>query len=649
MARESDGNTWDSHQSWGSGHWEGACTTQEWGASNPWQRSASPQQASQHEASHGQPNPNGAGQMGMGARNEEEFCAWLKGLLASSTWLKVLSQHSTQKPALFGGPPNPAGVLPSISYRVVQWTGLHEATISLPNSFLPDDGIVIQQVGRGRTKGEAEQDAAFHVLAGLLQKDPHHVRLMDQNWHCSAEDVRCQAAARLTFHPPRRAQGPMSGLPMSAQRPATGGQQQPHTRDAPWGPDPAIEAEKQALITRIIQHHHELNIPQDPDPSKLHNAKAFIPDLDRLFHRGMLRQWLQTSVLFRVNQVDGSKQWSFTFASATDQIGAIIDNMDSEVPHGGSGAASSPIDANLTMTPSPELPPQPELLPQPKSPPTYIHIGQPPDPAYPQNLTMPRPGFRGQGQASPPTPLTQEQPRQKQWPKQAQPKPKCRPDPPPIHLENDLRLENHPKPDLYDQDLPKQPTPRKHSICQELGATPGAETSTSTREQMTNVPHFFKHCQSDSVDVIDSVHMCGGMENLPMGMSDSGEDVDKMAGTKGQQAWHKNGKMSESVPSIPNLEGSPQKPGTASTAKQWFFAGTPKQCTTDHPSGKACTAVVAGHSPKAEFKHQPKAKPPTLPPTPQAAPKPWMAIGPPRPVPQESDMAAVGENGLVLL
>jgi hypothetical protein len=164
---------------------------------------------------------------------------------------------------------------------------------------------------------------------------------------------------------------------------------------------------------------------------------------------------------------------------------------------------------------------------------------------------------------------------------------------------------------------------------------------------MTNVPHFFKHCQSDSVDVIDSVRMCGGMENLPMGMSDSGGDVDKMAGTKGQQAWHKNGKMSKSVPSIPNLEGSPQKPGTASTAKQWFFAGTPKQCTTDHPSGKACTAVVAGHSPKAEFKHQPKAKPPTLPPTLQAGG--MMAMEPPPPVPQESDMAAVGEIGLVLL
>jgi len=625
MAGESDGNTsWNSHQSWGTGHWGGAWATQEWGASNQWQRSASPQQASQHEASHWQPNPNGAGQMGMGARNEEEFCAWLKGLLASSTWLKVLSQHSTQKPADFGGPPNPAGVLTHTSYRVVQCTGLHEATISLPNSFLPDDGIVIQQVGHGRTKGEAQQDAAFHVLAGLLQKDPHNVRLMDQDWRCSAEDVRCQAAARLTFHPPHRANGPMSGLTMSAQCPATGGQQQPHTRDAPGGPGPAIEAERQALITRIIQHHQRLNIPQDPDPSKLHHCKAFIPDLDRLFHKGMLRQWLETSVQFQVNQVDGSKRWSFTFASATDQIGAKSDNM--EVPHGGSGAASSLIDANLTMTPSPELPPQPKLPPQPltKSPPTNMHIGQSPDLAYPQNLTMPRPRFRGRGQASPPNPLTQEQPRQQQWPKQAPPKLKCWPDPPPIRPENDL--ENHLKQDPYDQDLPKQPTPRKHSICQELGDTPGAETSTSTREQMTNALHLLK--QSVDVNDIDSVHMCGGMENLPMGMSDSGEDVDKMAGTKRQQASHKNGKMSESVPSIPNLvnEGSTGKPGPASIAKQWFFVSPPKQCTTDHLSGKACTAVVAGHSPKAEFKHQPKATPPTLLATPEAQAGSMMAM-----------------------
>ena len=228
---------------------------------------------------------------------------------ASSTYMKVPSQHSTQKPKSMGGAPNPDGVNP-LCQVTKAGQGQVWVEIPLPNSFMPGDGLQLAMTGFGPDEDAAKESAARQVVATLLLQNPPEVRLMDKDWHAGAEEIRLQAARIASFTGPQRAAGPMSGLPAAKTKKCPGYQ-------AP-APYEDREVEKRDLLTRIIQFHHQLKKPEDPDPSHLHQGKAkWIPDLDRLFQPNTLGQWIENSREFKVipHQV-GGKRFKFTFADA---------------------------------------------------------------------------------------------------------------------------------------------------------------------------------------------------------------------------------------------------------------------------------------------------------------------------------------------
>jgi hypothetical protein len=258
---------------------------------------------------------------------------------ASSTYMKVLSQHSSQKPKSMGGAPNPGGVNP-LCQVTKAGRGQVRVEIPLPNSFMPVDGL---QLVFGPDEDAAKESAARHVVAILLFQNPPEVRLLDKDWHAGAEEIRQQAARIAGFTGPQRAAGPMSGLPLSKTKKYPGYQVPAPFEDR--------EAEKRDLLTRIIQFHHQLKKPEDPDPSRLHRGKAqWIPDLDRLFQPNTLRQWIENSREFKVIphviQVGGN-HFKFTFAGANPLPIAAIGATEvaaggwlvNEI--GGTGAAGS--------------------------------------------------------------------------------------------------------------------------------------------------------------------------------------------------------------------------------------------------------------------------------------------------------------------
>ena len=117
------------------------------------------------------------------------------------TWLKILSQHSTQKPAAMGGAPNPQGVTPNCHCGIRSAIGgqgpdgfVHECNLALANSFLPNDGLPVDGYGRGACDEDAKNAAAHELLAKLLCRDPWQVRLLDKDWLGGAAEVHAQAA-----------------------------------------------------------------------------------------------------------------------------------------------------------------------------------------------------------------------------------------------------------------------------------------------------------------------------------------------------------------------------------------------------------------------------------------------------------------------
>jgi hypothetical protein len=192
--------------------------------------------------------------------------AWLDGKKKQdklSTYKNILSQHSTQKPQAMGGAPNLGAVTPLCQVTpAIGGGGLVQVVIPLPNSFRPNDGRAVDGAGWGFDKDAAEEAAARQVVAKLLWQSPHEVRLLDKNWHGGADDVRWQAAGRTPFGGPQP-ETPLSGQPVGKK---LSGFQVP-------GPWEDREAERRDLLGRIIQYHHALDPPQDPNPSDLRREK----------------------------------------------------------------------------------------------------------------------------------------------------------------------------------------------------------------------------------------------------------------------------------------------------------------------------------------------------------------------------------------
>ena len=77
----------------------------------------------------------------------ELLMEWLDGKKKQdkhSTWMRILGQHSTHKPKVFGGAPNPGGVNPHCQVSpAIGGGGVFQVVIPLPNSFDPNDGLAV--------------------------------------------------------------------------------------------------------------------------------------------------------------------------------------------------------------------------------------------------------------------------------------------------------------------------------------------------------------------------------------------------------------------------------------------------------------------------------------------------------------------------
>ncbi len=107
----------------------------------------------------------------LAAGSEEALATFAQGLdqLKSpgrlSSYKTILSQHSTSKPKKEGGAPNPGALAPL--FVVTQAGGEVRVALALPNSFAPNDGLVVEGAGVGKNQEEATEACCRQVLKTL--------------------------------------------------------------------------------------------------------------------------------------------------------------------------------------------------------------------------------------------------------------------------------------------------------------------------------------------------------------------------------------------------------------------------------------------------------------------------------------------------
>ena len=107
------------------------------------------------------------------------------------TWHHVLNNTTSTKPKEHGGP-----VVPAISklkqfepYGSGSANPMIRCTLKLPNSFIKDDGKVLEVEGVGATDTEASEDACCGAMVKLLCAEPGNVVLRPGHWKIPAAEL----------------------------------------------------------------------------------------------------------------------------------------------------------------------------------------------------------------------------------------------------------------------------------------------------------------------------------------------------------------------------------------------------------------------------------------------------------------------------
>ena len=242
--------------------------------------------------------------------------------------MKVLAQHSVTQPKAYGGPPFPGGLKPlaQIEKRI---DGTFQATIPLPNSFQPQDGIRVVGVGIAHDEDTAKQQACLHILAKLLLQRPRQVVLLDKDWREGIADIQEQIVARIGVEAPQPERGPMSGQPLAVR--VSEFLENPPPGDA--------EPLRRELVTKIIWSQKK----QRANPSKLRGGpgkgRHWHSELNKLFAPGALKQWIEQSTEFKVVPLTG-KTWAFTFLETHGQASSSKSNTDAGPAIGGTNSGA---------------------------------------------------------------------------------------------------------------------------------------------------------------------------------------------------------------------------------------------------------------------------------------------------------------------
>jgi hypothetical protein len=102
------------------------------------------------------------------------------------TWHTTLNNTTSKRPKIYGGSVVPATTKCKTFERVA--TG-SRCRLTLPNSFAPGDGLVLDAVGVGSSQNQASQNACRRALAMLLCANPRQVVLRPCHWAISIDDL----------------------------------------------------------------------------------------------------------------------------------------------------------------------------------------------------------------------------------------------------------------------------------------------------------------------------------------------------------------------------------------------------------------------------------------------------------------------------
>ena len=111
--------------------------------------------------------------------------------VASVTWHHLLNNTTSTKPKEHGGP-----VVPAISklkqfepYGSGSANPMIRCTLKLRNSFIKDDGKVLEVEGVGATETEESEDACCGAMVKLLRAEPGNVVLRPGHWKIPATEL----------------------------------------------------------------------------------------------------------------------------------------------------------------------------------------------------------------------------------------------------------------------------------------------------------------------------------------------------------------------------------------------------------------------------------------------------------------------------
>ena len=106
------------------------------------------------------------------------------------SWHCTLNNHASQRPQEFGGPLVPA-LSACKSYEEVAAAGatVWRCSLTLPNSFAPNDGLRLYAEGVAHKQAEADERACRHASALLLSMNPVQVVLRPKHWNVQPEEL----------------------------------------------------------------------------------------------------------------------------------------------------------------------------------------------------------------------------------------------------------------------------------------------------------------------------------------------------------------------------------------------------------------------------------------------------------------------------
>ena len=221
------------------------------------------------------------------------------GLHHVGKWHMSLNCHASSRPKEYGGPLVRAVTACKTFTQAAPGSASApwHCSLDLPNSFSPEDGLLLHAEGEGPTKDDASEHACRNALAQLLMGNPSQVVLRPSQWKVTPEDLLANlpgidhAHQALPVHVRSRSQA--SG--------AEGATLSPTTRDA-----------RVTAILRKCLHMHSGRF----DPSRI--GRAFYTELDGLLLPGALKPFVEGHPEFAWTPTPDGNKWSIIWApSAT--------------------------------------------------------------------------------------------------------------------------------------------------------------------------------------------------------------------------------------------------------------------------------------------------------------------------------------------